>query len=401
MLPAFYLMLICAAQVGTDKVPLRAESLQASADWPSFRGNVHLTGVSAGRLPEALRLRWTFRAPEAITSTAAIVDGVVYVGCDDGVLYALSLADGAVRWKYATPNAVRSSPTVHRGVVYFGNDDGELHAVNAASGEKKWMYKTDGEIISSVNVGASGAAGANEAGGSAGSDELLFFGSYDDHLYALRAADGSLAWKYQTAGRVHGTPSVVGDRILVAGCDEFLHVVSARDGKVVQTVSLGSMSGASAAVADGRAYAGTYGNQVVAVDVSAGRTVWTFEDKERPFPFLSSAAVTDKAVIVGGRDKRVRALAIADGKQLWEVVTGGRVDGSPVVCGTRVYVGSGDGNVYVLDVGSGREVWRYESGAGISASPAIGGDRLVIGNEDGALLCFGEAAAAREGAGKE
>ncbi|MCG3130120.1 MAG: putative protein YxaL [Phycisphaerae bacterium] len=401
MLPTFCLFLISVAQVGPDKAPLRAEAAQASRDWPSFRGDARLTGVSAGRLPERLSLRWTFRAPEAITSTAAIVDGVVYVGCDDGALYALSLADGAVRWTYATSNAIRSSPAVHRGVVYFGNDDGELHAVDAARGEKRWMYKTDGEIISSVNVGSSNTSGAKDGEPSAGRDALLFFGSYDDHLYALRVADGSLAWKYQTAGRVHGTPSVVGDRVLVAGCDELLHVVASADGKVVRTVSLGSMSGASAAAADGRAYAGTYGNQVVAVDVGAGRTVWTFEDQERPFPFLSSAAVTDKAVIVGGRDKRVRALSIADGKPLWEVVTGGRVDGSPVVCGTRVYVGSGDGNVYALDVGSGREVWRYESGAGVSASPAIGGNRLVIGNEDGTLLCFGEAAAAREGAGKE
>jgi len=72
---------------------------------------------------------------------------------------------------------------------------------------------------------------------------------------------------------------------------------------------------------------------------------WTFEP-QRSQPFYSSAAVTDKLVIVGGRDKLVHALDRAKGKEVWTFPTKGRIDSSPVVVGDRVFVGSLDGNLY-------------------------------------------------------
>ncbi len=363
-----------AATSALASIKSRCDEDKPASSWPMFRGDGQLTGVAKGELPDKPVVRWRFRAPEAIESTAAIADGVVFVGCGDGVLYALGLPDGALKWKYATSSRILSSPTVAGGVVYFGDEDGVFHAVSADTGERRWTFKTDGEIISSANVIAG----------------KVIFGSYDEQLYCLAAADGALLWKYPTAGRVHGSPSVAEGHVLVAGCDEMLHVVRLEDGKAVRTISLGSMSGASAAVVGSRVIVGTYGNQVVAVDWKEGKPLWTFEDKERQFPFLSSACVAEKAAVVGGRDKRVRALNAASGKLLWTFVTQGKVDSSAVMCGSRVWVGSDDGNVYAVALASGEEQWRYETGAGITASPAIADGVLVIGNLDGEVFCFGE-----------
>lgn len=364
-----------AATSALASIKSRCADDKPASSWPMFRGDGQLTGVAKAELPDKPALRWRFRAPEEIESTAAIADGVVYVGCGDGVLYALGLSDGAVKWKYATSSRILSSPTVAGGVVYFGDEDGVFHAVSANTGERRWTFETDGEIISSANVFA----------------DKVVFGSYDEQLYCLAAADGVLLWKHPTAGRVHGSPSVVDGHVLVAGCDEMLHVVRLEDGKPVRTISLGSMSGASAAVVGSRVIVGTYGNQVVAVDWKEGKPLWTFEDKERQFPFLSSAGIAEKAAVVGGRDKRVRALDPASGKLIWTFVTQGKVDSSPVICGARVWVGSDDGNLYAVALASGEEQWRYETGAGITASPAIADGVLVIGNLDGDVFCFGEA----------
>ena len=46
--------------------------------------------MAAGSLPDALALRWTFKAAQPVKSSAAIADGRVFVGCDDGRLYALA-----------------------------------------------------------------------------------------------------------------------------------------------------------------------------------------------------------------------------------------------------------------------------------------------------------------------
>src|SRR5688500_9648591 len=67
----------------------------APADrWTQFRGSPALTGTTAATLPDKLRVLWTYEAGEAIESSAAIADGVVYVGAQPGELHAVSLADG-------------------------------------------------------------------------------------------------------------------------------------------------------------------------------------------------------------------------------------------------------------------------------------------------------------------
>ena len=128
---------------------------------------------------------------------------------------------------------------------------------------------------------------------------------------------------------------------------------------------------------------------MLGLDWRKGTTLWSFADPDRQFPFLSSAALTPRSVIIGGRDKRIRALDIRTGKQLWVFPTQARVDSSAVIVGDRAYVGASDGNVYALQVDTGRQVWRFEAGGAITASPAVSAGRLVIGTLDGRLYCFG------------
>ena len=64
----------------------------------------------------------------------AVANGLVYVGSDDGNIYALNVKDGSKLWNYNTSKAVWSSPTVVNGVVYVGSDDGNVYALNADMG---------------------------------------------------------------------------------------------------------------------------------------------------------------------------------------------------------------------------------------------------------------------------
>src|SRR6202035_4210346 len=73
---------------------------QQKDDWPQFRGNYQLTGVSTSTVPKTLKLLWTFDAGEPVESSAAIADGVVYIGSGAGYLSAVDLATGKLRWKY-------------------------------------------------------------------------------------------------------------------------------------------------------------------------------------------------------------------------------------------------------------------------------------------------------------
>src|SRR5262249_59031865 len=113
-----------------------------------------------------------------------------------------------------------------------------------------------------------------------------------------------------------------------------------RDGRQLFTLSSGAYTGASPAIANGRAFYGTYENEVLAVDLKTHRIVWHYRHPERNFPFYSSAALSTGRVFVGGRDKMMHALDAATGKEAWTFQTGARLDSSPALARTRRHAGA-------------------------------------------------------------
>lgn len=68
----------------------------------------------------------------------AIADETVYIGSNDGNLYAINTKTGKQIWSYKTDGSIYSSPTVTDGIVYVGSNDGYIHAVDAKIGNKLW-----------------------------------------------------------------------------------------------------------------------------------------------------------------------------------------------------------------------------------------------------------------------
>jgi outer membrane protein assembly factor BamB len=361
-----------AAQLLT--VVLVAGALSTADEWPQFRGNPQLTGVTAENLPSTLKPLWTYEAGDSIESSAAIADGTVYVGSQASDLLAIDLKTGKLRWKYRAQDGIgESSPAVHDGIVYIGDLSGVFHAVRAADGKALWTFKTDAEIKSSPVVAG----------------DRVLIGSYDGNLYCLSAREGRLLWKFATTNFVHATPVVSGGIAYLAGCDEVFRGIRVSDGKEVLEFPSGGYTGASPALVGQSAYYGTFNNDVVEADLRRKRIIWRYEHPERHFPFYSSAAAASARIVVGGRDKLIHCLDARTGKAVWTFTTGARVDSSPAVAGSRVYVGSNDGRLYVLDLNTGKKLWSFDTGSPVSASPAIAEGHVVVGSQDGRLYCFG------------
>src|SRR3984893_16438401 len=90
-----------------------------AAGWAQFRGNARLTGIAATAPPAVPMLRWTYEAGDAIESSPAIVDAVVYVTSGHGDLLALDLASGKLLWKYATGGLTGESSLTANGSAVF------------------------------------------------------------------------------------------------------------------------------------------------------------------------------------------------------------------------------------------------------------------------------------------
>ena len=84
----------------------------SAASWPMFRGGPALLGVAPGALDKELKLLWSFKAGGAVKSSAAVEGGRVFVGSDDGNVYALDFATGRKVWASKTDGPVESSPLV-------------------------------------------------------------------------------------------------------------------------------------------------------------------------------------------------------------------------------------------------------------------------------------------------
>jgi len=353
-------------------------------NWVSFRGNPQLTGVADSELPDNPQLLWTFQAGDMIESTAAVVDGTVYVGALDGILYAIDAETGEKKWTYQTNSSIKASPAIHGSVVYFGDGDGVFHAVDINTHAMKWQFPTEGEIISSANFAG----------------DRVLFGSYDGFLYCLNHENGALVWKFETEGYVHGTPGVwpqpasgSGDAktfVIVTGCDSYLRVISIDDGKQTQQVDLGAYVAASPAISQNRVYCGTYGTEILGVALGTGEIAWRYRHPKRQFPFFASATLTENSVIIGGRDKMVHALSRETGEPIWTYTTKSSIESSAVITSTRAFFGTTRGLFIALDITTGESVWEFATGSSIVASPSVSDGKIYIGTEDGILYCFGE-----------
>ena len=113
---------------------------------PMFRNDLAHSGVySAAGVPKLKGVKWAFHTRGEVVSSPAIVEGVIYVGSNDGNLYALDQQTGAKKWAFTTGARVASSPAVDHGLVYFGSYDGNFYAVEASTGKLHWKFRNAGE----------------------------------------------------------------------------------------------------------------------------------------------------------------------------------------------------------------------------------------------------------------
>jgi len=352
-------------------------SALGASEWPIYRGNNSLTGVSDDVLPEKPVLLWSFKTEGQVKSSAVIGQNKVFIGSDDENIYALDFATGKKSWAVKTGGGVSSPPLLVGNTLVAGSEDGFVYALEAATGKELWKFQTGDKLVGSANYFT------NKEGRLS-----ILAGSYDFKLYCLDLLSGKTSWVYESSNFINGTPALFENMTAFGGCDAVLHVVSVVNGTRIQQCNIGAPIAASAALAGGKAYFGHYENEFVCVDLKQGKIDWKFHDRD--LPYFSSPAVTTDRVLFGGNDKKLHCVNRADGKSVWEFATKGKVDGSPVVARGKVVVGSGDGRVYMISLKDGTQLWSYEIGRPISGSPAVAGGNIVIGSDDQSVYCFGK-----------
>lgn len=117
--------------------------------------NRRFAGADSGLNPakaETLSLRWAIAFPEATRarSQPAFAFGAIYVGSEDGTVYALDPKNGCSLWTSNAGAEVRTGIVVDpkagesgRHLAYFGDLLGRVHAVDAITGRSVWRTRPD------------------------------------------------------------------------------------------------------------------------------------------------------------------------------------------------------------------------------------------------------------------
>lgn len=360
-----------------------AESAQPSAlipanpggDWPQFHGDQAQRGYVSGELPEQLTLVWRFKAGDEVKSSPAIVKNRVYVGSSDKHIYGIDLQTGKLVWSKGLDDGIEASPTVIDNVVYIGTLNGTLYALDSDSGAEHWKFSTGDKIIGGANWFKD-------------SEERLhiLIGSYDAILYCFNAKDGETVWTYETGNYINGSPAIGEKYCVFGGCDAFLHIISVSDGIKAGEIDTGAYIAGSAAIQGEDVYIAHYDGELLKTSLTTHEVIWRYTIENNPF--ISSPAVTDEVVVIGGGDMNIHCVDSQTGQARWTYTTLDAVDSSPVIAGDKVLVGSDDGRLYLLSLADGELLWTYETGRSITSSPAVASGMVVVGCHDGMVYCF-------------
>ena len=359
--------------------PQEEEGAWNTRSWPMTRGGGAMDGRVLDRVPQRPKVEWSVAVGAAVTSEVALAEGVMVLGDENGGIHAVDMRTRKVRWTVKTGDMVEATPAISGGRVFVGSDDRWFRALDVNDGRELWKVK-GGEKFP---TGAIVMADAD------GSGRRVLVNGYDGVTQCLRDDTGGEIWRHVTEDYINGSPVPVDGGLLVfGGCDAVIHGISLTDGAPVIAHRSDAQVIRSVASWKGVVFAVNHANQLVAVDLKAGKSLWSRENDESPF--LTIPAVDGERVYVGSRDRHLHAFDLATGAPVWKFRTGARVESSALVFEDAVVFGSADGRLYALDRRDGREIWRLDLGEALVNAPAFAAGCIVIGGADGTVFVIRE-----------
>lgn len=230
-----------------------------------------------------------------------------------------------------------------------------------------------------------------------------------DAAQTVRAAslsNGAEIWSQRLKGiskrdkaALGGGLAVAGDTLVVASGYGYVVAMDAANGAQKWRRELGAPMTGSPTISDGRIFVASNNNEVFALSLATGETVWSdqaISESARVLGSPSAAAVED-FVIAPFSSGEIIAYLAANGRRLWTdaLAQSGRftpiseindIGSRPVLGSGLVFASSQSGTTVAIDGRSGARVWTQVVGS--TRAPALVGRYLFVLGTNDELACL-------------
>lgn len=292
---------------------------------------------------------------------------------------------GNLKWQFKTNGASKAKPMVYAGILYVGTNDGFLYALDADNGKLKWKFNSEGEIAGSVALYKTGFW----------NKKRIIFGSGSGKVFAV-SSKGKLIWSNDTGHAVYSPVSVDDEGVAYVGNNGGeLIALDADTGKIIWKNNESNLAIESQPIImKDKVYVGSWSGYLYCVDKKTGKTLWKSPGPKNQGRVITYYAPADNPPVViedkifvadrgyelgnyktdgtyndtitsgcsaislseDGKSLYARTLSEPfkkfdlDGKLIWDSPAKlGRLPISPTESGNFVYACSNSGNLYLID----------------------------------------------------
>ncbi|MEM7689738.1 MAG: PQQ-binding-like beta-propeller repeat protein [Pseudomonadota bacterium] len=244
-----------------------------------------------------------------------------------------------------------AAPVVGSNQLYVEGTDGTIHAFNKKTGAEVWA-KSEDEMSDDMRPSAYG-------GGVSYDNGVIYATSGTGTVKAKKAETGELIWKVKPAGPLRGSPTI----------------------------------------AFGQIYVMTQDNQIIALDMATGETLWNKGGATAQSGVFGVAAPAagQGTIVAGYSSGELSAYRYENGRELWadalartnistQVSSLTDIDADPIIDSGRVYALGQGGRMAAYELVTGQRIWELNL-AGIS-TPAIAGEWIFTLTDDARLLAI-------------
>ena len=266
----------------------------------------------------------------------------VFIGSENGKLYALDAQTGALLWQTNIKGEIINAPAVDANVVVVNSASGIMKAFNAENGEELWKVEQDVPALTLRGISAPVIASGGVLVGSGKGAVNVYLLEKGQQGWSTEIGEPTGSTELERVIDVDSAPLAFGDKI---------YAVSSR------------------------------GN-LAAIELKSGRLLW-----KRQYSSYRQIAIYRNTIFLTNLRGHVYAIDRVNGIERWSnLALANRGVTGPAIVDDYVVVGDFEGYLHWLNQDTGEIVARHEvDGSGIHSTPTVINNVLYSQSRDGDL----------------